>query len=235
MEATKATKQCATCGSPSLFMKNLIVFGLVIAVAAGAGYYFFFAPERPEALEQQSSPFSINTLAENDNVKGARDAKTILIEYSDFQCPACAAYQPFVKQLAQDFEGTIAIAYRHFPLKQHKHAALAAYAAEAAGKQGKFWEMHDMIFETQKEWSSKNDARDTFIGYAEKLGLDRGQFVADIDSDEVIDKVDSQQKSGLRAKVNGTPMFFLNGKKLDTPRSYDDFKTAVAETISKTQ
>lgn len=214
-------------------MKNLIVFGLVIIVAAGAGYYFFFAPERPEAPEQQSSSFSVDALAENDTVKGARDAKTTLIEYSDFQCPACAAYQPVVKQLAQDFEGKLAIVYRHFPLQQHKHAKLAAYAAEAAGKQGKFWEIHDMIFETQKEWSSQSDARDTFIGYVEKLGLDRMQFIADIDSEEIIDKVDAQQKSGLRAKVNGTPTFFLNGKKLDTPRAYDDFKTVISEAISK--
>lgn len=216
-------------------MKNIFVFAIVIAVAAGAGYYFFFAPEKPEASEPASLLLSVTALAESDNIKGARDAKTVLIEYSDFQCPACAAYQPIVKQLAQDLEGSVAIAYRHFPLQQHKHAKLAAYAAEAAGKQGKFWEMHDMIFETQNDWSSQNDTRDTFIGYAEKLGLDRARFISDIDSDEVIDKVDSQQKSGLRAKVNGTPTFFLNGKKLDTPRSYEDFKTTVAEAISKTQ
>lgn len=216
-------------------MKNLIVFGVVIAVAAGVGYYFFFAPERPEAPEPSSSSFSIDALAENDHIKGIRDAKTILIEYSDFQCPACAAYQPMVKQLAQDFEGKIAIAYRHFPLQQHKHARITAYASEAAGKQDKFWEMHDMIFETQKEWSSKNDTRDTFIGYAEKLGLDRAQFIADIDSEEISEKVNEQYNSGIKAKVTGTPMFFLNGKKLDTPRSYDDFKTMVGEIISKAQ
>lgn len=215
--------------------KNLIVFGVIIAIAAGAGYYFFFAPEKSEVPEPASSSFSIDTLAENDTVKGPRDAKTVLIEYSDFQCPACAAYQPIVKQLAQDFEEKIAVVYRHFPLQQHKHAKLAAYAAEAAGKQGKFWEMHDMIFETQKEWSSQSDARDTFIGYAEKLGLDRAQFISDINSDGIIDKVDSQQKSGLRARVNGTPTFFLNGKKLDTPRAYDDFKNVIKEAVLKTQ
>ncbi|MBI5913558.1 DsbA family protein [Candidatus Azambacteria bacterium] len=216
-------------------MKNLIVFGLVIAIAVGAGYYFFFAPERPEAPEERSSSFPIDAIAENDTVKGARDAKTVLIEYSDFQCPACAAYQPLVKQLAQDFEGKIAVVYRHFPLPQHKHAKLAAYASEAAGKQGKFWEMHDMIFETQKEWSSKNDARDTFIGYAEKIGLDRAQFIADIDSQEISEKVDAQYKSGTRAKVNGTPTFYVNGEKLDTPRTYDDLKTVIEEAIAKAQ
>lgn len=216
-------------------MKNLIVFGLVIAVAAGAGYYFFFAPEQPEAPEQRSSAFSIDALAENDHVKGVRDAKTILIEYSDFQCPACAAYQPMVKQIAQDFEGKVAIAYRHFPLQQHKHARIAAYAAEAADKQNKFWEMHDMIFETQKEWSSQSDARDIFIGYAEKLELDRAQFVADIDSEGIAKKVNEQYNSGIKVKVDGTPMFFLNGKKLATPRSYDDFKTMIEEALPKAQ
>lgn len=216
-------------------MKNIIVFGIIIAIAAGAGYYFFFAPEQPEAPGQQSSSFSIDALAENDHVKGVRDAKTILVEYSDFQCPACAAYQPLVKQLAQDFEGKIAIVYRHFPLLQHKHAKLAAYASEAADKQGKFWEMHDMIFETQKEWSSKSDARDIFIGYADKLGLDRAQFIADIDSKANAEKVDMQYKSGIKAKVTGTPTFYLNGKKLDTPRTYDDFKTAIGKAIAQEQ
>lgn len=213
-------------------MKNLIVFTLVIVVAAGAGYYFFFAPEQTEAPEERSTSFPINSVAENDTVKGARDARTVLIEYSDFQCPACATYQPIVKQLAQDFDGKIAIVYRHFPLQQHTHAKLAAYASEAAGKQGKFWEMHDMIFETQKEWSSLNDARDTFIGYAEKLGLAPAQFVADIDSNEIAEKVDAQYKSGMRAKVNGTPTFYLNGEKLDTPRTYDGFKTVIGEVIA---
>lgn len=216
-------------------MKNLIVFGVVMAIAAGAGYYFFFAPERSEAPAQQSSSFSVDALAENDNVKGSREAKTVLIEYSDFQCPACAAYQSIVKQLAQDLGENIAVVYRHFPLQQHKNAESAAYAAEAAGKQGKFWEMHDMIFETQNDWSSQSNTRDTFIGYAEKLELDRAQFISDIDSNEITDKVDSQQKSGLRAKVNGTPTFFLNGKKLDTPRSYANFKSTVEEAIAQTQ
>ncbi|MCR4323227.1 MAG: DsbA family protein [Candidatus Azambacteria bacterium] len=216
-------------------MKNLIVFGVVVVVAVGVGYYFFFAPGQPKSLENEPSSFPIDTPIESDSVKGARDAQTVLVEYSDFQCPACAAYQPIVKQIAEEFDGKLAIVYRHLPLLQHKHAKIAAYSAEAAGKQGKFWEMHDMIFETQRDWSSEKDARDIFIGYAEALGLDRAQFITDIDSNEIADKVSAHYKSGMQAGVTGTPTFFLNGEKLDTPRTYEDFKNAVGEAIFNTQ
>lgn len=216
-------------------MKNLIVFGLVIAVAAGAGYYFFFAPGSLKSPEKASLSFPASTIIVSDQVKGARNGKTLLVEYSDFQCPACGAYYPLVKQLTQDFEGKIAIVYRHFPLHQHEHAEIAAHAAEAAGAQGKFWEMHDMLFEHQKDWSSQNSTKDMFIQYAESLGLDRARFITDIDSKEIANKVKEEYQSGIDADVTSTPTFFLNGKKLDTPRSYDEFKTVIEEAITHAQ
>lgn len=216
-------------------MKNLIVFGLVIAVAAGAGYYFFFSPGYSKSPEKISLSFPTDTIVASDHVKGARNAKTLLVEYSDFQCPACGAYYPLVKQIGQDFGGAIAIVYRHFPLRQHEHAEIAAHAAEAAGAQGKFWEMHNMLFEHQKDWSSQNNAKDIFIQYAESLGLDRARFATDIDSKEIANKVKEEYQSGIDADVTSTPTFFLNGKKLDTPRTYDEFKTLIGEAITHTQ
>ena len=110
---------------------------------------------------------------------------------------------------------------------------VAAQAAEAAGKQNKFWEMHDMIFENQKEWSDERNVKEFFVMYAEALNLNKEQFVADFDLKEVMDKINADYKSGLRYSVNAVPTFFLNGEKLQNPRNYEDFKSIIQEYISQ--
>lgn len=177
---------------------------------------------------QINSTGKLLAVSAEDITKGPADASVTLIEYSDFQCPACAAYYPLLKQLNQDFEGQIKFVYRHFPLMQiHANAELAAKAAEAAGLQGKFWEMHDMIFENQKSWASSANAAVIFAGYAVSLGLDSEKFATDINSTEVKQKVLRDYQSGLKAGVNGTPTFFINGEKIANPRGYDEFKALI--------
>lgn len=182
----------------------------------------------------ETSVSSVNTISISDQVKGNRETKIILIEYSDFQCPACAAYHSVLKQVVGEFSNDIVFVYRHFPLKQiHQNSELAARAAEAAGRQGKFWEMHNIIFEKQREWSSEKKAEEFFRRYAESLGLNAKQFEIDIASKEVKDKVNSDYQDGVRFGVNATPTFFLNGEKLQNPRTYDEFKSLLQKTISK--
>ncbi|OGC46761.1 MAG: hypothetical protein A3A94_01955 [Candidatus Portnoybacteria bacterium RIFCSPLOWO2_01_FULL_43_11] len=164
----------------------------------------------------------IDAISSSDWIKGNKEAKTILVEYSDFQCPACAVYYPLVKKLIEDKGNSFQFTYRHFPLPQHKNAEQAAYAAEAAGKQGKFWEMHDLIFERQDDWAEAENAKDIFKEYAQSLELNIEQFNQDRDSQAVKDKVQKDYTSGLTNKVNATPTFFLNGEKIQ-PRSYDEF------------
>lgn len=171
---------------------------------------------------------SVRAISENDRVEGDRNASIILIEYSDFQCPACAAYFPVLKLLRRELGGKIAFAYRHFPLSQHANAEIAARAAEAAGRQEKFWEMHDIIFERQAEWAEQGNGRGALIGYADALGLDRARFTADLDSKDIRDKVANDFAGGLGAGVNSTPTFFLNGKKIKNPQTYDEFKNIIA-------
>lgn len=115
-----------------------------------------------------------NTLdiRDRDWIKGNESSKVALIEYSDFQCPACAANYNLVKYLEGKYFSDIKFVYRHFPLQQHAQAIPAARAAEAAGAQGKFWEMHDKLFENQDKWADTTTAKDIFKGYAEELGLD---------------------------------------------------------------
>lgn len=165
----------------------------------------------------------------NENVKGDKEAKITLIEYSDFQCPACGSYYPIIKKINDDLSAQVRFAYRHFPLPQHKNAKLAATVAESAGKQGKFWEMHDLIFQNQSDWSEEKNAVVIFAKYAGDLGLNLEQFKNDLESTEIKDKIENDYKSGVSAGVNSTPSFFLNGKKMEQnqTRNYDDFKNAI--------
>lgn len=204
-----------------------IIFGAIIfLVVAG---FIWLAIELRDNSPNQLTVLPIDAAASLDWTKGNKDAKAILIEYSDFQCPACAVYQPVVKQLIEEFGNQMIFAYRHFPLKSiHRNAELAAIASEAAGQQGKFWEMHDLIFEKQKEWSEarKSKAEELFAEYAQSLGLDAARFKNDLDSGELKSKVNNDLISGEAAGVNATPTFFLNGRRVQ-PRSYEEFRQLI--------
>jgi protein-disulfide isomerase len=175
----------------------------------------------------------VDAMSAEDWVKGNRNAKIVLIEYSDFQCPACGFYFPVLKKLSEEFGENIAIVYRHFPLPRHPNAKPAAYAAEAAGRQGKFWEMHDLIFSNQSEWSDKKNVDEIFIRYAQSLNLNMDQFKTDFSSKEIRQKVENSYQNALRLGLDSTPSFFLNGKKIANPRNYEDFKNLITETIKK--
>lgn len=173
----------------------------------------------------------ITTVKTSDHIKWSSDKKNVLVEYSDFQCPACKNFHSILKTFeassSPEFKITqkVTFVYRHFPLYQvHQNAFNAAYAAEAAGKQGKFFEMTNIIFEKQDEWKKLGNAKDFFVKLAKELSLDVRKFAKDIDINEVKQKVNDDIDSGNRGEVNSTPTFFLNGKKLDDIRSFDEFK-----------
>lgn len=159
---------------------------------------------------------------------GPREAQEVhILKYSDYQCPACKAYIPLEEQLKAEFGDIIEIEYRYFPLRGHQFADLAARTAEAARQQGKFKEMHDLIFEYQEQWS-QGDARQYFMDFAEQIGLDMEQFESDLESEEVQQTVNSQLQEGLRRTVNSTPTYFLNGQKLrQNPQNFEQFKAIV--------
>lgn len=192
-------------------------------------------------LSQQSatssvSPNDVLQVQSSDWIKGNANSIVTLIEYSDFQCPACASYYPLLKKLTSEFSNDITFVYRHFPLRQiHPNAQLAGQAAEAGGKQDRFWEMHDMIFEGQKNWSNQslNLAEDIFVSYAEQLDIDIEKFKIDINSKEVKDKVNSDYRSGIRSGTNSTPTFFLNGEKIQNPRGYEAFKSLLNNALTQ--
>ena len=169
----------------------------------------------------------------DDWIKGSPAAKAVLVEYSDFQCPACKYFFSQVKQLESDFGDKIAFVYRYFPLEAiHKYALLSAQAAEAAGKQGKFWEMHDLIFQNQEQWADSGNALDNFVSYAQTLNLDVDKFKSDINSPEITDKIKKMEQSALAADLKGTPTFFLNGNQI-SPQSYGEFKQLIENELNK--
>jgi protein-disulfide isomerase len=205
----------------------LIILG-VVAIVAGMIWLISYqaTPKPTQALTIE------NTISADDWVRGNRQSKVTLIEYSDFQCPACAMYEPIIQQLSKEFGDNLALVYRHFPLPQHQHAKPMAYASEAAGLQNKFWEMHDMIFAKQSEWTNEKDATETIQKYAKDLGLDVAKFTADFQSKSLREKTDTKFAETSRVGLSHTPTFFLNGVEVQNIRSYADFQTLVAQAIN---
>ncbi len=170
-------------------------------------------------------------LKTNDHIKWSPDKKNLLVEYSDFQCPACKNAHNILKAIeasgSADFEITkrVTFVYRHFPLSQiHDKANVAAYAAEAASKQDKFWEMIDLLFDNQQNWKdSNNPQQEDFINYAKELKLDIEKFKKDIDSLEVKNKVAEDLRDADQIGISSIPIFFLNGQKVEVS-SFDELK-----------
>jgi protein-disulfide isomerase len=174
------------------------------------------------------------TIEASDHVTWSPAKKHILTEYGDFQCPACGLFHQYIKgNIENDKKVTdnITFVFRHFPLTQHKHAQEAAYAAEAAGKQGKFFQMGDLLFESQSSWENLSSTTATFQGFAKQLKLDMNKFNADMKSQAVKDKVSQDTDSGNQAGVNSTPSFYLDGTKVNVA-TLDEFKSLL-ETAAK--
>jgi protein-disulfide isomerase len=201
----------------------IAIFGLLFGV-----YYATNTPEAPVLVE------SMKTVNPGDHTKWAKNSKNVLVEYFDLQCPACKAYHDIIKsqiETSPEITGKITFVHRHFPLYQaHPNAQSAAYAAEAAGKQGKFFEMVDAIFAQQQEWSQMSNPSDTFLKIATELELDLPQFKRDLSSQAVKDKVASDAQSGNAVGVSSTPTFYLNGQKLSNINSFEEFKILLSET-----
>jgi len=215
-------------------MKNKIILWAIITVAViGSIFGIIKLASKSQTPDSNNLAITVSAVNDNENIKGDKEAATTLIEYSDFQCPACGSYYPIVKKVTEDLGAKVRFAYRHFPLPQHKNAKLAATVAEAAGKQGKFWEMHDLIFQNQSDWSEEKNVAILFAKYAQDIGLDLARFQTDIASDDIKAKIENDYKSGVKAGVNSTPSFFLNGKKMDNPRNYDEFKNAIEQTLGQ--
>jgi protein-disulfide isomerase len=164
---------------------------------------------------------------QHDYVRGNPKARLTLVEYADFECPYCGMAFPYVKHAVERFKDDLAEIFRPFPLTQiHPHALHAAQAAEAAGLQGKFWEMHDILFEHQRKLEDPD-----LLNYARQVGLDMERFERDFSSRAVLDAIQRSLKEGTDQGVQGTPTFFLNGEQLAINR-YEDLEGIIAQALA---
>jgi protein-disulfide isomerase len=148
------------------------------------------------------------------HARGAEQAPVTLEEFADFQCPPCGALHPELKKIEAEYGERLRFVFRHYPLAIHAHASDAARASEAAAAQNRFWEMHDLLFERQREWSDAADVRTIFTGYARTLGLDVERFTRDMDAPETVARIFSDRKRGESVKIAGTPTLFVNGREI---------------------
>jgi protein-disulfide isomerase len=189
--------------------------------------YYFYALSKGDIQSTEEV-----VIRETDHVFGNPAAKVTLVEFGDFQCPACGAYEPIVEEVLKVNQNDVKFVFRHFPLTQiHQNALLAAKASEAAALQGKFWEMHHMLYAKQKEWSEGLNARQYILEYARTLKLNPTKFASDLESKAIEDKIFAEYKEGLKLEVQGTPTFFLNGRKLENPKSLEEFQQVIKNEI----
>ena len=190
------------------------------------------APARPNPRPQQANRpdpnrrYEIST--EGSPARGPEAAKVTLVEFSDFECPFCGRVRPTLAQIEEEYGDDVRIVFKHLPLAMHPKAPAAHAASEAAHRQGKFWEMHDLIFDNQREISDEK-----YQEWAGTLGLDLEKFNADRNSKEVKDRVqiDVRQAQGLN--VRGTPGFFVNGRFLSGAQPFEAFKRLIDEELKE--
>ncbi len=204
--------------------------GFVVLVAAGVTFAAVMSSKGTSSSDTNPSfvATTIPPINSQDWTKGDPNAKVSLVEYGDFECPACGAYYPVVNQLVTQYGDRVRFAFRNFPLYNiHPDAGISAQAAEAAGLQGKYWEMFDLLYKNQTVWATTPPeavVAKYFDGYASSLGLDVKKFDADINGPAVDAKIKADVATANSAQVDHTPTFFVNLKQIPNPLSSNDFK-----------
>lgn len=216
----------------------LLIIGAVLLAAIGGGWWLYSsssAPVKPTANTRASkspaaptpNPVEVYNAAPSGaqpaNMLGSPTATVTVEEFADYQCPTCATVHPMMQELTKAYGNRIKYVYRNFPLSQiHKNAYEASVAAEAAGLQGKFWEMQNQIFPAQREWSNSAEARKLFEGYAQKIGLDVAKYQSDVLGMATKGRVDADMMRGRKVGVTGTPAIYING----IPLPFEQFNVA---------
>jgi len=218
-------------------MKRILPFIIILVVlgaALGSAWYLTRAipasptiPSTPASGSPAASPGSPAQQqaqapvgqgipgAEPAHVLGPANAPVRIEEFGDFECPPCGIFHPILQQMEQEFGDKLQVTFREFPLvPTHQHALAAASAAEAAGLQNKFWEMHDLLYDHQSDWKKEFDVRPIFEGYAKQIGLDVERYKRDVNGDLVAQRIFQDGKRGHSLGVKGTPTVFLNGREV---------------------
>lgn len=210
-------------------MSNRFFISLLVVMALVVGGFAVFKQHKNQAG---------NTVPPTNHVLGTGASGVTLTEYGDFQCSACFQYEPLVQQVINKYKDQITFQFRNFPIvSKHPNAFSAARAAEAADKQGKFWEMHNKLYETQDPngktgWAGSSNPLTFFEEFATGLGLDITKFKTDFASTAVNDLINADITAGKLVPVDGTPTFQINGKKIENPTSLEAFNKLIDEAIA---
>ena len=201
-------------------------WGIIIAIVVVFGVIFALNGNKSNSTGKAGTP--------TQHIEGKGSSGVTLIEYGDYQCPFCGQYYPIIKQVQTEYNDKIFFQFRNFPLVSlHQNAFAGARAAEAAGLQNKFWEMHDLLYENQNQWSGVSDPTPLFKQYAQSLGLNTAQFQTDYASSKVNDLINADTAAGNALKITGTPSFFLDGKQVQIGASVQDFEKVLNAEIAK--
>jgi protein-disulfide isomerase len=176
----------------------------------------------------------IKTLIRSDShSKGPAKAKITLVEFGDYQCPACGTAYPVVVQILDNYKDKIRFVFRNYPLAVHPNSNVAAEAAEAAGAQGKYFEMYATLYENQKAWSDSKDALDEyFVKYAKAMRLDVDKFTKEVKANKYAEKIQKDVNDGNAVSVQATPTFYINGIEQEGGLPYDEFKKKIDEALA---
>ena len=230
-------------------MKRLLPFAIItIVLGAGValGIYLRNSAENgraipfgPAAKPGGSRPSEIVPApgAEPAHARGPATASVALEEFADFQCPACAQLYPMLKSIESEYGARVRVIFREFPLNQHQHAIAAGRVAEAAGLQGRFWEMHDMLYENRATWSKAVDVGPIFEHYARQLGLNLEQFNRDQTSMIVETRISKDHQRGLSLRIKATPTIYLNGAEIPYAqwRTVEGLRTVVNKALNPSE
>ena len=220
--------------------KPVGIIAASIAIAVGITMFFTecgltlaCASNRVEGTKSSVPPKT--DAAGGGHVRGSADAPITLVEYGDYECPPCGFYEGIAARLLKEFPDSVKIEFHHFPLAAiHPNAVLAATAAEAAGEQNRYWEMHDLLFVSQSKWKNAKDAEAQFNGLASQIGLDVTQFSQSLESAETRQRVLEDVKRGKTVQIDSTPTFFLNGDRMKpAPANFEEFRERIEQALRK--
>jgi protein-disulfide isomerase len=207
-----------------------IMIGIAVVVIIGGVLLFTTSNSTP--AEVGAPVDNSQLIRSNSHMTGKADAKVTIVEFGDYECPACAAAEPVVERLRTEYKDNpeVNFVFRNFPLPQHRKAMVSAEAAEAAGEQGKFWEMSDAIYINQAKWIGSNDHMAVFERLAQELGLNVDQFKQSIAQEKYSEVIRADKQDGDSLGVNSTPTFFINGVKTSSFQ-YDELKSKIEEQL----
>ena len=198
-------------------MKRYVPFGLIFAVALAAigGGTVLYRAKREVALPPIPGELaSAKPGAKPPHFRGSAKAPVVLEEFADLQCPPCAMLSVTLKKIEHDYAGRLRVVFRQFPMAMHNHAVAAARAAEAAGAQGRFWEMSDLLYEKQNDWSKASDVQPLLDQYAQQIGLDLTRFKSDLQDNALLGRIGMDSERGTSLGVKGTPTVFINNQRI---------------------